>query len=244
MGTWADYIQLTSSRGYNCLTTWMLTLAWNLNKHWRKAEDQSRLLIFVLDRGQRRRKRHWPVGGVAGVRVRTGCGHVVTAHTGEAGHGEVVVTVGAGVGAVGGGRVAREGGQGVAGPGEGGPVCLHHLCVPGQGQVTASLVPGHNKSPTGRSVSFLSGYKLETVTTLGHSGQPGCVWCLGGTELSWGRDLLLLTPHWPALYTPPRLCWHDGQISRWPGKSTDETFPSRFFLEIRINYKWWFSTYE
>ena len=54
---------------------------------------------------------------------------------GEAGHREVVFTVGAGVGAVGGGRVTREGGQGVARPGEGGPVCLHH-----QGQVTASLV--------------------------------------------------------------------------------------------------------
>ena len=67
-----------------------------------------------------------PVGGVTGVRVGAGCGHVVPAHPGEAGHREVVVTVGAGVGAVGGGRVTRQGGQGVARPGEGGPVCLHH----------------------------------------------------------------------------------------------------------------------
>lgn len=113
---------------------------------------------------------------MAGVRVRAGCGHVVTAHTGEAGHGEVVVTVGAGVGAIGGGRVAREGGQGVAGPGEGGPVCLHHLCVPGQGQVTASLVPGHNKSPTGAVCLFplwlqtLDGYNLVTADSPAVSG--------------------------------------------------------------------------
>ena len=119
---------------------------------------------------------------MAGVRVGTGRGQVrpeVGPGAREAGHREVVVAVGAGVGAVGGGRVAGEGGQGVARPRQSHPVGLHHCVVPGKGQVTAS----HGAvtiNLTDKAVSlFLSGYKLGTVTTWSQRTAWPCL-VLGG----------------------------------------------------------------
>ena len=118
---------------------------------------------------------------MAGVRVGTGRGQVrpeVGPGAREAGHREVVVAVGAGVGAVGGGRVAGEGGQGVARPRQSHPVGLHHCVVPGQGQVTAS----HGAvtiNLTDKAVSFplwlqtLDGYNLVTADSLAVSGAGG-----------------------------------------------------------------------